>query len=182
MLARVLGPNDSKRYLDLRMKAAREEPESMTFDVERELAQVVGSGSVSVFMQEQPRIHWGVEHHGSLVGVFAASRRFNAVFHSHLWLWGMFVRPRYRGTGVSRVLMEAALKWSDGESKCDRLLTSFPEKNIRAERLMSRWDFRPVSEEESGRRIPGVLPGYLVVERARPGSDQRRRTADSDLP
>ena len=180
MLARILGPQDAKRYLDLRIKAAKEEPDALTFDVERELAQAAHAGSASMFLQEQSRIHWGVEHHGSLVGVMAASRRFNVILSSHLWLWGLYVRPRFRGTSVSRYLMEAALHWAVTEPWQDRLLSSFPVQNARAKRFLDLWGFQLLIEGERMQRIPGVLPGYVVMERVR--SSVRSPGAASPLP
>lgn len=173
MLARVLGPQDAKRYIDLRVRASREEPAALTFEVERELAQVADTGPASIFSEDQPRIHWGVEHHRALVGVLAASRRFNVIMQSHVWLWGLYVRPRYRGTGASRALMDTVIRWSESESWQDRLLSSYPADNARAKRLLERWKFLPLPESESRHRVPGVLPGYEIVERLRFGASRR---------
>ncbi|MEL1263033.1 GNAT family N-acetyltransferase [Pseudoxanthomonas putridarboris] len=85
----------------------------------------------------------------------------------------MYVRPRYRGTSVSRNLMEAALQWAAAEPWQDRLLSSFPLHNVKAERFLDRWEFQPLSERERIQRIPGVLPGYVVVERVRSGPQLR---------
>jgi GNAT superfamily N-acetyltransferase len=167
MQARALVPADLKRYLDLRIKASIEEPASMTFDVEHELSQAKGGRLTHLLHEGQPRVHWGVEHHHALVGVLAASRRFNVILRSHIWLWGIHVLPRYRGTTVSRELMEAAIHWSEGEPWQDRLLSGVPAHSLNARRLLDRWGFQPIDDKERQQRIPGVPSGYLVVERPR---------------
>lgn len=173
MQARVLVPADSKRYLDLRTKASIEEPDAMTFDVEQELGQAKKGRPLPLLQEGQPRVHWGVEHREGLVGVLAASRRFNVVLRSHIWLWGIHVLPRYRGTTVSRELMEAAIQWSDGEPWQDRLMSGFPAHSVRARRLLERWGFQPIDDKEREQRIPGVPLGYVVMERPRASRTER---------
>jgi hypothetical protein len=57
----------------------------------------------------------------------------------------------------------------------DRLLSSFPIHNARAERFLDRWEFQQLPEKERMQRIPGVLPGYVVVERVRSSVRVRSR-------
>ncbi|WP_425605366.1 GNAT family N-acetyltransferase [Pseudoxanthomonas putridarboris] len=166
MIARVLTPADARLYINLRRRQAKEEPDSVTIDVKSELEGLSNENpSAAIFPADPARIYWGVEHHAAIVGLLAITRRFDATLHSYLWLWGMYVRPRYRGTGVSRALMEAALLWSDGEPKQSRLFSSFPAQNRRAYQLLQRWGFSPVSQSRpSVSRVPS---DYTVVERLR---------------
>ena len=107
---------------------------------------------------------WGVEHAGRLLGVIGGVSRREASGRPHLWLRDLYVRPRYRGTGVSRLLMDAALRWCEAQPSGQRLLGVRPTACRRARHFAARWGFRPLW------RIASACAegsGYLVMERER---------------
>jgi GNAT superfamily N-acetyltransferase len=102
-----------------------------------------------------------------LVGVVAVSHRRSLWVTDHLWLWGLYVRPRYRGTPVSRRLMEAALAWCERQPHEARLFAAFGLDNAKAWRCFSRWSFWPPAEPAAGLGELEMRPGDLLVERER---------------
>src|SRR5688500_6017046 len=68
---------------------------------------------------------WGAMNQGRLIGVLALSRKCGGAIGEYLWLWGLYVRPPYRGTPASRALIEAALKSAEREPDGVRLFASY---------------------------------------------------------
>jgi GNAT superfamily N-acetyltransferase len=110
---------------------------------------------------------WGVHDGHLLAGMLAVSRRFNVHVGNHLWLWGLYVRPRYRGTPASRLLMDAMLAWCKVQSEDECLLASCQASSQRAMLFLSRWGFHVVPVTSDLRGIMGVDAGSVLVERER---------------
>lgn len=105
--------------------------------------------------------HASPELMGELVAV---SRRFSARVLSYLWIWGLYVRPHYRGTPASRALVTAALAWCEQQPPEQRLFGAFEVSNVRATRFCQRFGFQRPDEGES---ILDRPPGCTLVERLR---------------
>src|SRR3546814_11181561 len=56
---------------------------------------------------------WGAFDGQVLAGVLCLSWRIGIESPDEALLWGIHVLPRYRGTAVSRLLMEAAVAWCE---------------------------------------------------------------------
>jgi RimJ/RimL family protein N-acetyltransferase len=102
---RRLLPQDAALYRDIRLEALRTEPDafSSTFDAEQDqpldtfAARLADSTVFGAFID------------GELDGV-AGFYVQPGPKHAHKgMLWGMFVRPAYRGTGIGRRLVEAVV-------------------------------------------------------------------------
>jgi len=142
MEARILQGRDDKRYMALRTQAANERSAQSTLDLERELF-LFADHSTAVIAQHglQGTVVWGAYDGRALVGTLALSRQLGIADACYLWLWGLYVRPRYRGTPASRLLMEAMLAWCEGEPMDRRLLSSFEPSNHRGRLFLGRWGF-----------------------------------------
>lgn len=169
MEVRILEERDTKRYMALRAQAANEYPKYPDRDLDRELFHF--ADHPTTVMSEHTRqgtVVWGAYDGYLLVGTLAISRRFDVVAGHYLWLWGLYVRPRYRGTPASRLLMEAMLAWCGGEARDRRLLSAYDRSNEQAARFLYRWGFHPVVGMTRGRPNACEMSGQCVlVERDR---------------
>lgn len=165
MEARLLSRLDERGYRNLREQAAREGPLIQTGELQRELelfAQVHDS-VMKVYELRGARI-WGVFDDIILAGVVALSPVLLHTRARQLWLWGMYVYPRYRGTPASRLLMEAVLAWGDRQYTGSSIMGSFHKNNRHAWQMVMRFGFVATGGYEELAKSGLVPPEHVVVE------------------
>lgn len=168
MEVRILKGQDTRRYIELRTLAASECPWSATGNPKEEMFLLADRATAGTPPHpRQDTIVWGVNDGYLLAGTLAVSRQFNLHADNHLWLWGLYVRPRYRGTPASRLLMDAMLAWCRKIPTDERLLGSCHGSNQRARLFLTRWGFQVVALSEYPMAIQGVEAGGVLVERER---------------
>lgn len=107
---------------------------------------------------------WGVFNTLSLVGAVALSPVYCDIKHRHLWLWGLYVKPRFRGTPVSRCLMRSAQIWAGAQQPGTAIIGTYHRDNRHAKQLVERFGFLE-SELEAKIRHDGLArPDDVVVE------------------
>src|SRR3546814_1660299 len=89
------------------------------------------AGRIDHYDVEGTRV-WGVFHADILAGAIALSRHFHLQHLDTVFLWGLFVYHRYRGTATSRLLMEAAMDWYEHEPGIESVVTRFDGSNLHA--------------------------------------------------
>ena len=159
---RVLGQGDGRRYRELQLHAGGQ--------VSGWIGGIHGRLRRDANCMDLPQTPlsrtWGVEHDGRLLGILGVTRLGAQGGVAHLWLRDVYVRPRYRGTPVSRLLMEAALAWcEDAHADVEHLRGALQLGNARAMRFAERWGFRPLY------CVPAVEPGanaHVIMESAWP--------------
>lgn len=160
MEVKLLKEPDTEQYAKLRLQAIGEGftvaplGHAMSF---RAMAMTGLCGDTQV---------WGAFDETRLAGVAALSNGSGIASAGYLWLWGLYVRPSYRGTPASRCLMEMALEAVERAPDEVRLLAAYAENNYRAHQLFTRWAFHPCGSRPAS-RLPAVLPGEVLVERHR---------------
>ncbi|AKC86110.1 GNAT family N-acetyltransferase [Pseudoxanthomonas suwonensis] len=134
---RRIGPGDLASYRTLRRDSLAGARHLAEPEVLREIG-TAPDGLPGLFEQYEDvdtRL-WGVFDRSRLVGVLGLSRGLETAH-----LWGAYVLPRYRGTPVSRLLMETAIACSAIEWKVDRLSARFASSNLQARRFLERFGF-----------------------------------------
>jgi len=86
----------------------------------------------------------------TLTGVLCLSRRLAFELPDAALLWGVQVLPRYRGTIVSRLLMESALQWSEQELRIHWVTSNVARNNIPARQYLERFGFERLAEVGDG--------------------------------
>lgn len=145
MEARFLRPEDGRAYAALRaQQAAERAARSAWSELGTELKQLAQGADETIrhYLMTGTAV-WGAFDGPSLVGALAVSPRYAVRAGHYLWLWGLFVRPPYRGTPASRRLMEAALAWCEAQSSPRRLFGAFDPDNLQALRFCERYGFVP---------------------------------------
>jgi GNAT superfamily N-acetyltransferase len=82
----------------------------------------------------------------------------------YLWLWGMYVQPRYRGTPASGLLMESVLQWGERHYPGSTVRGSFHRNNRRAWQMVNRFGFVAVADGQEFIRLGLAPEDHVVVE------------------
>lgn len=142
METRLLSRLDERGYKNLREQAAREGPLIQTGELQRELelfAQIHDS-KMKVYELRKTRV-WSVFDDITLTGAVALSPVLLQARTRQLWLWGMYVYPRYRGVPASRLLMEAVLAWGERQYSGSSIMGSLHKNNRHAWQMVMRFGF-----------------------------------------
>lgn len=142
MEARPLLRMDESRYHRLRLDAAQDDHPALTGELQRELA-LIHAGQISVLASHATRGTriWGVFDDFHLAGAIALSPLYADTDHLPLWLWGLYVQPRFRGTPASRLLMRAVQAWAEAHHPGGPILAAYHRQNRRASQLLERFGF-----------------------------------------
>src|SRR3546814_17991166 len=92
---------------------------------------------------------WGAFDGQVLAGVLCLSWRIGIESPDEALLWGLHVLPRYRGTAVSRLLMEAAVEWC-GVNPLHCMPVHVERANVHACQYLGRFGFDGVAADDEG--------------------------------
>lgn len=165
MEARPLSRLDERGYRNLREQAAREGPLTQTSELQRELElfDQIHDSVMKVYEIRGTRV-WGAFDDITLTGAVALSPVLLQGRARQLWLWGMYVYPRYRGTPASRLLMEAVLAWGERQYGGSSIMGSFHKNNRHAWQMVMRFGFAATGAHEELSTAGLVPPDHVVVE------------------
>lgn len=165
MEVRLLSRLDERSYRNLREQAAREGPLIQTGELqrERELFAQVHDSVMKVYELRGTRV-WGAFDDMTLTGAVALSPVLLPARTRQLWLWGMYVYPRYRGTPASRLLMETVLAWRERHYAGSSVMGSFHRNNRHAWQMVMRFGFIASHGHEELNKAGLVPPEHVVVE------------------
>jgi GNAT superfamily N-acetyltransferase len=147
---RRLGPEDWKRFRDVRLAALKEAPYAFgsTFEREANLTEKHWRGAVV------QRTRFVAEIDGEVAGTVGAGP---GEFRGSAALTALWVDPRYRDRGVGSALVEAVVEWA-ADQGFSQVLLWVTEVNRNAERLYVRHGFARTG------RVSEVRPGEPAVE------------------
>ncbi|KUG51787.1 GCN5 family acetyltransferase [Serinicoccus chungangensis] len=147
---RVLGPDEWASYKDVRLRALRESPEAFVASAEEEEA-----FPDSRWQERMERSRRVLAHDGDeVVGVVSVGTGHRTNIPGAGELFGLWVAPARRGTGVARRLLEKAAKVGR-EIGLRQLVYWVGTDNGRAVAFASSFGFRP-TDDRRPMRIRGV--------------------------
>lgn len=114
VVVRPIVESDLAQYRDLRLEALRLEPAAFGEDHAEALARA-GSEWLERLRRQVGGAHSAVlvaANGGALVGMAGVYREHGAKRRHNATVWGVYVRPGWRGAGVGGSLMAAALDWA----------------------------------------------------------------------
>lgn len=146
---RPLRGDEAALYRDVRLEGLRLHPCSFGAAFEQEsleplpffAARVAGAGVFGGFRD------------GELLGVAGFMREAGLKRAHKAHLWGMYVRPVARGTGLARMIVEAVLDHARGRVELVQL--SVTEGNVVARRLYESLGFVPYGIEARALKVDG---------------------------
>lgn len=163
MEARILTDLDGKKYREVRRKAADESEWNASDELrqEGELFDHDPNRVMTIHRGQGTRV-WGAFDDMLLAGVMAMSYLQLLNHPRNLWLWGLYVRPKYRGTPASRMLMESVLRWREEHAPGHRLLGACDPGNLNVARFLDRYGFQPPADHQS-LMSASMLPRRLLL-------------------
>jgi ribosomal protein S18 acetylase RimI-like enzyme len=150
---RLLAPADASRYRDIRLEGLKQDPAAFSSSFEREAAM-----PLSWFEERIVK--------GNIFGAFAADElvavagywpQEGAKVQHKAGLWGMYVRPAARNSGLGRRLLEAVVNHASG--RVEQLLLSVVSENEAAHRLYQELGF-----SEYGREMKALKLGERYLD------------------
>jgi RimJ/RimL family protein N-acetyltransferase len=161
---RALGPEDADVFRDLRLEALRLSPEAFgsTYEVESArppeffVQRLAGSTVFGGFVGD------------TLLGM-AGFRQEEGLKDRHkAMLWGLYVRPAARGTGLSRELVDAVLDHARG--RVEQVMLAVVADNAAAHRLYAaagfvQYGLQPAALKQDGRYYDERLMVAMLREK-----------------
>ena len=153
---RRLTPADAPLYREIRLEALRLSPEAFGSTVEHE-----GSQSLAYFEEALAKADvFGAFRGTDLVGMAGYRTQAGAKQAHKGFLWGMYVRPSARGTGVAQPLVKAVL--SHARARVELVQLTVVRENEAAQRLYRSLGFVAYGHEvhalkQNGRYYDEVL-------------------------
>jgi len=155
---RPLRTGEAALYRDIRLEALRTHPDALAAPYEHEAAQPLGFFAGRL----RDSTVFGGFRGLALLGVAGFMVR-SGVRRAHIGtLWGMYVRAEARGTGLSRLLVEAVLDHARDHVEVVRLTVT--ANNTVAHRLYAAAGFEPYGVERHALKVDGrYLDEVLMV-------------------
>ncbi|KHJ69246.1 hypothetical protein QU24_04805 [Pantoea rodasii] len=158
-MVRRITESDLGNFRELRLEALRLHPDAFGASYEE------CSHKPLQFFAEQLRasdIFGGYDHHNILQGMIGVSRSQLSKLSHVANIWGMYVRPEMRGSGLSSLLMEAALN-SAGSAKTVKL--SVVTTNLVAYALYRSFGFTEWATDIAALYFDGVYHDEFLMRR-----------------
>ena len=108
---RPLGPADAEAFQTLRLEGLREAPAAFASSYEEEVEYPLSKVTGRLAGGAGSRV-FGAELHGSLVGLVGLYREARPKTKHKAVVWGLYVAPAQRGSGLGRALLGAALEYA----------------------------------------------------------------------
>jgi ribosomal protein S18 acetylase RimI-like enzyme len=144
MTIRPLGPADAPAYRAQRVRALRDHPEAFGRSPEEVDSVEAWAEHFRADADSDVDFILGAFDGNTLVGV-AGCRRERLVKHRHTaYIWGMYVAPEHRGTGLGRRLFVAAVARARTWPDLDSLWLDVTTTNHGARALYASCGFRTV--------------------------------------
>ena len=144
-MIRVLGPDDAAAFRDIRLRAVREHPEAFGRTPEEVDSVEVWAKRMRADATSNLDVLFGAFVGGVLVGVAGCHRDPGAKQRHIGYIWGMYVTPDHRRTGLGRALFIETVEHAKAWPGVDRLWLDVVTTNHGARALYLSCGFRSVA-------------------------------------
>jgi RimJ/RimL family protein N-acetyltransferase len=162
MIIRPIRVDEAESWRDLRLEALRSHPEAFTASYEHEAAQPLG------FFEERLKtsVIFGGFREQELLGTAGFAIQAGPKRRHKGTLWGMYVRPAARGTGLAPLLVLAVL--DHAREHVELIQLSVVADNHTARRLYASMGFEPYGIEERALKVDGRYFDDLLMAKRPP--------------
>ncbi|WP_407922729.1 GNAT family N-acetyltransferase [Bordetella ansorpii] len=158
---RPLGEDDAQAYQASRLEALRDRPEAFASSWEDERAQALPWFAARL---RDGFVAGAFDAQGALVGTAGLLVPASPKLRHKGMLWGMYVSPRARGTGVAPALVRAVLDEAQGLVEAVRLTVTVG--NEAARRLYLGLGFEEYAREPRALKVGGRYYDEILMARA----------------
>lgn len=154
---RRLAPGDVQDYRHIRLSALSTTPEAFGSTYEAEVTQA----DARYASRLATSIVFGAYVEDRIVGMLGCKPHDGAREIHKAFLWGFFVEPDQRGSGLASALLDAAL--NAAHSIAEQVLLTVVADNRPAIRLYERFGFRPYGTEPRSLKTSGVYADETLM-------------------
>ena len=161
--------SDLALYRDLRLEALRFEPGAFSADYEEERARA-GSAwleRLRGIVQDPMQTLFVAEESAALIGMTGIARGRSAKTKHSAGIWGVYVRPAHRTTGIATALLGHALLWAQ-HNNVTRVELSVTTHNARALTLYKQTGFDIAGTVHDVMRVNGQPINEYLLEKILP--------------
>ena len=171
ILIRKANPGDATRFRELRLESLQESPTAFPADY------AVSAGQPSDYWQEGLKdegdgVLFFAEHEQRLIGMTGIRRGHSPKTRHSAEIWGVYVRPEWRGLHIAEALIERCVGW--GRSKDVSIIKlGVVTPNPAAVRCYQRCGFTIYGTEPRGLFYDGrYYDGYLMYRDLNPAQEK----------
>lgn len=152
-IIRYLVPADAADFKALRLLAMQESPTAFGSSLIEEINRTLTS--IETMFASQQSFALGVYHENQLIGVARCERSSRLKTQHKADIYGVYIRPEFRGYGLGKHLLEALLKEAKTLPGLETLLLMVSEHNVAARSLYQRLGFLEYGTEPDALRVDG---------------------------
>lgn len=143
---RELTIEDSDKFVKLRQSALRTNPEAFGSTIEEETN---GAERFKNSLQKDGYLVLGTFKNGELVGMCGYHGEDHVKSRHKGVIWGMFVEPKYRGLGIGKNLLKAAVEQAFENEETEQIILGVVDGNNEAYSLYENFGFKRFSTEKN---------------------------------
>ncbi|TWB62054.1 acetyltransferase (GNAT) family protein [Rhizobium sp. ERR 922] len=155
---RRLYRDDASIFREIRLEGLARHPEAFGASHEEELIYSLTQIGDRI---ENNAVFGGFADDGTLVGVAAVARSKSAKMRHIATIWGVYVRPQGRGTGLSRSLMIAAI--DEARQTCRSIRLNVASSNAAAIHLYESLGFKAWAVDTDALKVGDIYHDEILM-------------------
>jgi ribosomal protein S18 acetylase RimI-like enzyme len=152
---RLLTTNDASEYWRLRLEALEGDPEAFSSSAEEHKALSMDEVKRRLGADDGDFLVAGAFEDGRLIGTAGFYREKGPKVRHKGRIWGVYVTPAHRGSGVGRKIMQLALERGKAIDGVEQVLLSVAVTQIAANRLYRSLGFESFGREPRALKVAG---------------------------
>lgn len=158
MLIRALTESDAKQFWNLRLRSLKESPEAFGASYEEEvntpIDKLISRFSSDFILPLEENFILGVFNENNyMVGVVGFRRERSKKLRHKASVWGMYVVPELRQTGIGKLLLTELLNKAKSLDGIEQVNLSVVSSNIKAKGLYSSLGFKTYGLEKNALKV-----------------------------
>lgn len=158
---RTLTADDAQTFVALRLSGLKSAPSSFASSYDDEKDRSPDELAQRLIATENDAVFGAFDEHHRLVGIAGVRRDGLRNYRHKAWLWGVYVDPGHRGTGVSRALLAEAIRFAQNIAGVTQVNLTVTAANAVAIRVYQSLGFREFGKEPASLFVDGMLHDEL---------------------
>jgi RimJ/RimL family protein N-acetyltransferase len=157
MIIRILEYSDAKQYHDLRLEALQVNPEAFSTSLKEVISRPNQIEQYEKSFRQRETYNFGAFEEDKLIGMVTLLPEIKEKLKHKANIVAMYVTPAYRGQGVGKALLEAAIKQAYELEGITNINLSVVSVNHGAKGLYQKLGFQTFGLEEKALKVNNVF-------------------------